>query len=397
MRGRLLALLLALGTIAAGCDRSLPVYHPAPDLTTPEPSPDLLVPAPPDLIPPADLAFPCSAQSASTLQNALLSSPLDLIVVVDNASTMTDSIVAIQQTIHNNLTRLLSDSGIDYRVILISRYGDAAGQGICVGPPLGGRPCAPPIKGPPANAPPRFFHYDLALDGPDALRRLLDSYRAPDAWNLAPSGWSGWLRRSAVKHFVVVSDDDTDMSANDFAMRLSAVDAQMFGGMKPSFVFHAIVGLQFNQPPAKPWGPQDPTQARTCGVVQSSGANYQDLAILTGGLRFPVCGDFGGAFFKELAKVLFDSTRLPPALPCEVEIPKPPQGMMFSSVALNFMPSIPPMAPPLKLQPVAGLAACMPSSFYLTPKSFVLCPDTCAALRKDPMGKLQMIFCWNPL
>ena len=238
------------------------------------------------LSPTPDTAPPCAAESTLTVQPVSDRRPLDVILVVDNAPTMTSAIVDLERSLNGSFADPLSKSAIDYRIILISRFGSSQNQGICIGAPLTGNNCGL-LKGPPVNGP-RLFHYDMDIQGQDSLDQLLVNYRRGDVWGIAAKGWSGLLRQNAFKFFVVVSDGDAVTRGGQFLFNLRVTDNAMFGaGQNPNFVFHVVVGSKGT------WGPKDPLQIMTCGPgVNNAGLNLQELAIMTGGLRYPICDGF---------------------------------------------------------------------------------------------------------
>ena len=51
--------------------------------------------------------------------------PVDILFVIDNSTSMTDEIESVRNRINDDFARIISESDVDYRVILISRYNDA--------------------------------------------------------------------------------------------------------------------------------------------------------------------------------------------------------------------------------------------------------------------------------
>src|SRR5919106_4043945 len=104
---------------------------------------------------------------------------VDIIFVIDNSVLMTEEIVSVQDNINAHFADLLDQSGVDYRVILVSEYGRAADERVCIQAPLGGSPTCEPPPIIPMNGE-RFFHYDQQITDRDALGRLYLIYDAPD-------------------------------------------------------------------------------------------------------------------------------------------------------------------------------------------------------------------------
>src|SRR5687768_6932171 len=103
--------------------------------------------------------------------------PLDVVLIVDNSGSMAEEIDAVQRNINQNLAQRIAATGIDYRVIVLSRHGqpdlspDAETRSICVSSPLSDTDCNP---APPAPAiTERFFHYSVEIGSRDAWCRVL--------------------------------------------------------------------------------------------------------------------------------------------------------------------------------------------------------------------------------
>jgi len=62
--------------------------------------------------------------------------------VIDNSGSMTDEIVEVEEQINLNFAAIIDSAvpAIDYRVVMVSAFGDSGDQEICVGAPLGGIP-----------------------------------------------------------------------------------------------------------------------------------------------------------------------------------------------------------------------------------------------------------------
>lgn len=392
MKRSSLALLLA-PALVAGCGLRQPKGMPGgpdPDMTAPVY--DLAAPPPVDLRGVYNADAAC-AQANATAQPARRA--IDLIVVIDNSPSMADEIHAVEININENLTRILDQSGLDYRVIFVTSFGEWTQNKICVGPPLSPTDCAArPLNGPPKNGP-RYFHYDYPILTNDSLSKLLDTYRKSDRWNLAPNGWGGYLRPGTQKVFVEISDDRSDMNELDFDFRLRALDKAPFftDDNKSAYVFHSIVGLKANDPPTKPWGPSDPFQDRTCSnEVWSPGDEFQNLSIATGGMRYPICqrANFDN-IFREFAKVLSDGAKLD----CEIAVPAPPdkKEIDYTTLLVEFLPSGP-FAVPVQFDQVRDKAQCAPRKFYLSQgqASIVLCPETCDEVQADLMSSMKLLY-----
>lgn len=344
----------------------------------------------------ADSAPPEVSCAATNAMASLVREPVDIIVVIDNSGSMTNEIQAVEQNIGVNFAGILAASGVDYRVILIARHGSAqSGQSICISMPLSGAAsCAPPPAAP-VNGP-RFFHYSVEIGSHDSFGKILSTYRLPDEFNLAPQGWSQWLRADARKVFLEITDDEaTDLTAAQFDTMLLALDPAMFGtATARRYTFDSIVGLIENAPPTAAWAATDPVQTATCtgngGDVEAAGGRYQEVSLATKGLRFPLCqyASFDVVFQAIAADVVSGSR-----IACEFPIPPAPAGQQaldLNKVAVAYTPGDG-TAPQTFAQAMTA-ARCMANAFYLSASSIVLCPDSCAKIQQDARAKVDVLF-----
>ena len=152
---------------------------------------------------------------ASMSQEATLQSrPVDIIVAIDNSGSMSGEIEEVEVQMTRNFAGILDAAvpAIDYRVIMVSDYGDYNARDICIAAPLGAPPDAdmdghcdtiPPMPTDTAN----FFHHSTSVSSHDALCRLIDEFDDPDDFNLHPNGYQDLLRDDSYKFFLVITDD----------------------------------------------------------------------------------------------------------------------------------------------------------------------------------------------
>jgi hypothetical protein len=245
---------------------------------------------------------------------------VDVVIVADNSSSMSDHLASIQQQLTSALPVSLDRTGLDYRVILISRYGDvnvAVGESdhpVCLGPPLGATDCTRAATDPLVNHPPRFFQYSADVPSGQTLCLLFAAWDRPDeyattsrAWApLIPQGWSSLLRPEALKVFVIFTDGQAScanetVEVNDANLAVQgetgaeAFDAALLGwspeqfgtGRARRYVWHSVTGMLAAGDVVLPDAPivTDPCEA----TWTEPGTGYQALSRLTGGLRHSVC------------------------------------------------------------------------------------------------------------
>jgi hypothetical protein len=357
----------------------------------------------------------CGTQSATPV---LVPRPVDIIVVIDNSGSMAAEIKGVQDNINENFAEIIEASGLDYRVILVSRYGKYTSTQVCIEGPLAGIPkggCeTPPSQ--PVNNPGKFYHYSVEIDSTDSWCRILNTFDGAqqDLFKFAPAGWKSWLRAEAFKIFIEVTDDRVVCSYNgsyyndnntipggaaaaaSFDASLRALSPLHFGATPETrnYRYYSIVGLSFNDPPDLPYGPGDPIVTTKCPSGVNGGIGHQSLSVVTGALRFPLCDTTSyDAVFQALASgVIADAT-----IACDFDVPSAPEGKQLDedSIVVKFTPSGAPE--PVGFGQVPGPDWCDPKSFYLDDGKVVLCPEACASVQDDKGAEIEVEFSCAPI
>jgi hypothetical protein len=131
----------------------------------------------------------------------------------------------------------------------------------------------------------RYKHVDSYVASNDMFQVLLKTF----------DSYKGFLRAGAPTHFIGVTDDDINgMTAEQFK-------TQMEAKLGHTFTYHAVAN-------------------GTGGCIGDS-TQHLKLAELTKGKKVGLCSDFGTAF-KDIEEALQASA----PLPCDFEIPAPPEG-----------------------------------------------------------------------
>ena len=340
-----------------------------------------------------------SVRAAATLTKA----PVDVIFVIDNSGSMKDEILAVQSNINTNFATIIQNSGLDYRIIMISRHGDAtAAQSICVQAPLASNASCNPIPAQPGNTS-KFFQYSVEIGSTNSYNQIINTYSAKDEFNLAPNGWKAWLRNNAYKTFIEITDDDNTTTPNDtyqkFETALFALDTtnKPFGtAAKRNYVFHAIVGLKEKTKVDDPYLPTDPLQSMVCtgnsDTVSKVGTVHQGLAIATGGLRFPICQYTKfDTVFKTVAQGVVSGAQIA----CDFDVPAPPpmKEYILSSAQLEYFPGD--GSASKILNQVADQAACAADSFYIQNSHVYLCGSTCTEVQASQGARIEFLLDCN--
>ena len=342
----------------------------------------------------------------STEQATLVKLPVDIILLLDNSGSMSDELEAVEANINRNFAEILANSGVDYRMILISRHreeprdeSDEASTSICVQSPLSGLADCSEAEAPAFSD--RFFQYSTKLESTDSFDVLLDTYAPPfessdreEKFEQAPLGWSDWLRPGTKKVFLEMTDDDEDMPVESFVEQLLAEAPEHFGSdpTRPSFVFHSIIGIEEKADPTQAYLSSEPVNEQTCtgndNEVQNAGESYQELSRMTGGLRFPLC-QFGAydVVFQTIAEDVVQRR----GIECDFAIPDPPRGreLDLETVAIVYDGSD---GVSVTFGQAPTPEACQPNAFYIDGGRVNLCPDACSAISNDPTAKVSVLF-----
>lgn len=280
-------------------------------------------------------AVSCSAPvcAGGSTSASKVTKPVDIILIVDNSPSMDDEIEEVQDRINSDLAQILADSNLDYRVILVSRFGDVntrvgtSAVNICIGEPLGANACTDAANETLENNAPHFYHFSTEIESTDSWCQLLYGFdhadeigTTDDSWSgtgtartwtsLVPDGWGSLLREEAFKHFVIISDDDIDCSdygydfddspdcedfphnchdlstqtvpdssvtagesaAEDFDEALLALSPEQFGTSSDrNYVWHSIINIRRNpEGDQVPWQPEDDMQTEMCTPAWTS-------------------------------------------------------------------------------------------------------------------------------
>ncbi len=300
--------------------------------------------------------------------------PVDIIIVVDNSGSMAGEAAAIRMNLNASLGTILDNSGIDYQVLMVARYGNS-GTNICIAPPLGQTDCS---AGDPGSNP-KYSHCVQTIASSDALRKLQSTY---DGGCSEP--WGARLRPEAFKSFLAITDDNERISAAEFDTFLMTHPDQFGTVAERNYTFHSIIGLSENMPATTPWPATAAIVPGRCtpGAV-NNGSTYQDMSILTGGLRFPICkNDNFDQIFEALAADVIARSAIPCSYASEAD------NVDLRTAIATYTPGG--GGDVEKFQFVQNEAACTAAGgFYVVEDAITLCPTSCEIVDADESGQLK--------
>ncbi len=294
------------------------------------------------------------AEASSVAQSG--EAPADIIIAVDTSGSMNLEAQWTQQNM-NQMVDVIAGSGVDAHVVMISS------TEICVPAPLGSGSC------PNDEQLPSYRHVQVGVGSNNALEKILSTY--PE--------WKDTLRKAATKTLVVISDDNSDLSAGAFTNQLLALDPSFQG-----FKLDAIVSF------GAPWIPN--TQ---CWLLSAAeGSVYKDLVQQTGGVIGDLCLQDFGPVFQDIATTVVQNSQID----CVYDIPDPADGetIDFDLVNVQFQGS--PNEEPQTIPYLpGGQYECGPDGGWYYddpdhPTQIIFCDATCVAVQGLTEGKVSVVF-----
>jgi len=335
------------------------------------------------------------------------SMPVDIIIAIDQSASMGEERDGVRDNINANLANILGSSNLDYRVILIH-------GGFCMDPPLGNpADCE-------ADNPPHYYTSHHPVNSSDALTIFLwafeGQHRTPNTCDSvfdADVEYASKLREESFKVFIVVTDDDpysfsaaalgcsdcpmhqcptfadspADWGGADFATELYNLPGNYFGNATlPRWILHAIVGVDQIYQPAAPITPLTQVCNFSGNTAETSGVEYQKLAQLTGGLRFPSCDTDYSPVFNEIA-----TTIIP--LACEFLVESTNLGQIDPGLTnVEYDPQDGTGALTIPMDDTAGCDTGANGWQWSTDFSRVyLCGSWCDAVQSNPNGRVSIV------
>jgi hypothetical protein len=261
--------------------------------------------------------------------------PIDMVWVVDSSRSMADEQDRIRQTI-NEFVSDIEQRNFDVHLVMITEQN-------LVPAPLG-------------EDASRYLFVGRAVGSKEPLEALLDQLPR----------YQAFLRPEAALHFVVVTDDDSSLAADEF---LNTMMAQL----GRSFVLHAVASPDVDGSPCLDERASDACASlegrlrATCGAA-AIGEQYYTLADELGGEEISICVDDWGKVFGPLLEAVGRTE-----IPCTV-----PLGNVSAadvSVSLQLPGEMLP-----QLHDVGSARACSDSSgYYFLDGQVTLCPAACEA------------------
>ena len=193
-------------------------------------------------------------------------SQADAIFVIDTSGSTGEEVAVFQNSLIEAFVVPLVNADVDLHLVILGS------DTICLPPPIGNGSC------PGDENLPGYRHVTTVVGSNDALTKILSTY----------DQWKDSLRSEATKTFVVLSDSEATMSADDFNNSLLSLDPTL-----QDYKFNGIVD-----------------DDGTCG---DPGTEYLDLITLTNGRLVDICDTFNiPAGLTLMAQEIIDDLASPP-------------------------------------------------------------------------------------
>lgn len=290
-----------------------------------------------------------------TLKPVPITAPVDIVWAIDSSRSMQDERDRLQATI-NDFARRVRSRVDDLRVVVITAEN-------IVPPPLG----TDALRY-------LFVPRDIASD--EVMAVLLDS---------VPT-YASFLRDNALLHLVMVTDDDSAVTAAQFSARADLV-------FNKPYTVHAIASPDVNGGPCRTVVPsplclQTGIQA-VCGAA-NIGVQYYRAADSTGGLSIDVCLDDWTRVVGPLSDAVVGSE----PVPCRSSLPLRADGSAVTLSEVTFQVS---GLETEALRDVGTQAQCASTNrgFYRELRgaeavdTFTLCPATCTEVQASE-GEIEL-------
>lgn len=279
-----------------------------------------------------------------------------VVFVVDNSPSMYAETAEVQARL-NGFAQSIVDDGIDVRVAMLSAAAmgyyttNFVAEGICIDAPLGSGMCSetPDPNGIALDTnEPQYLHVDQYVNSTNAIPVIIE--QQPQ--------WGPFTAGDDTVHFVIVSDDDSNQPAGYFIEHFIEVEPDR------AAIVHAVV----------------PTT--DCPEAAQIGQVYIDLAELTGGVVGDLCDQNFVGVFQALSNAVVQQA----ALPCQYEIPEPPEGKDFdpSQVNVEFDDGQGGGFDVGYVESEADCASVEQGWYYddpAMPTAILVCPQTCDAIQ----------------
>jgi hypothetical protein len=313
----------------------------------------------------------CAGTTAETKK-----APVDIIFTIDNSGSMDAELTQIKANV-NSFAAKIGKSGLDYHVIfIVAKSKNAADNNkfaVCVPAPLAGADCADNL--------PTFAHIPQSVASTNGTALILSTYDSTDA----KLSWKKHLREEATKVFIMITDDRSSTTAENFdAQLLAKQPAGMFGtAAARKYIYHSIVSWKEGT---------TPPSSSLCQGAAGESTEHQKLSLLTKGIIDSVCKTDYSNVLDNISKNVVD--RLACDLTLQTSGAIDPTKVVVQTTPTGGQPKV--------LTQVTGADKCasVPDAWHYDnnekPTKVILCKSTCDAINGTSQKVEAKVGCSAP-
>lgn len=319
---------------------------------------------------------------AETVANAVQENATsNLIIAVDTSGSMNKETEMVQLNINNRFAEKFgSKPTVDVHIVLISKGlsdPDGRGDGMCVFEPLGSGQCPEDT-----NPDKLFWHIHQTVGSHNSLLHFIECYDGgPSGTRCDDEGhWKDFISPGGFVHFVVVSDDNSSMTADEF-------DLWATGEFGDNYMFHGIVSSTD--------GRGDNITPECDEYSANEGAVYKELIARTNGIFGDLClqdnNEFDAVFDQITTEVITHVT-----MPCQWTLPSPPDDSELDPELVNV--EFASASGSQKIGKVVSRDKCdeVAEGWYYDdenePTQILICPQTCDWIQGKPEAEMRIKF-----
>lgn len=287
--------------------------------------------------------------------------PVDIVWAIDTSTSMDDEIDNVEANIAA-FVDFIAASGLDYHVVMVAAQNPNTSDtryDVCVPPPLSG------TAGCPDTDSAVYRHVREFVFSDEGIEDMIGTW----------GQYSDFIRPDSSLHFVAVTDDESDKSAQWFIDR-----ALTHGYALSDYTVHSIVSLTETEDCDFGFICEWTGCSGPYGDAEAKGQKYMNLSQQTGGIAASICDADWGAIFDAIAEEIVAGAEIP----CVFNIPDPEEGfeLVPGEVNVYFTADGAPdgyLVPNVDNDTMCGSSQAWFYDNAADPAAIHLCPSMCGA------------------
>ncbi len=283
----------------------------------------------------------------------------NIVWVIDTSGSMNQEAALVQDNMNRFVTSIVGAGLEEYRVVVVSK------------------PSFVSVPNPLGTDREHFLFVDEKVGSNEPLEDLLSRF----------DDYRGFLLPGAVTHFVVVTDDESDIKGSAFVTQMG----QRLSGAE--FRVHAIASPPDASGGGNFWEDLFGGGGGCSGLLGNAaapGAEHYAAAELTGGLTFSICEADWSGLFSELATEVGETA----TIPCDVPIPAGDGGQAVNPNLVNVLLGFGDAPTSADVLPQVSSKVCTNGGWSYdndaAPTRIVLCPASCEKARNNAVLQIAV-------